>query len=150
MADEAAGAPDAPDWVETREWTEALRDVVRTSGAARASRLLQSLQIDAQRTGIPLPVTSRTPYVNTIPPEHQAPYPGDLELERRITRLVRWNAIAMVTEANERTPGIGGHISTYASAAVLYEVGFQQFWRGPDAPGGADLLYIQGHASPGI
>ncbi|TAJ20539.1 MAG: pyruvate dehydrogenase (acetyl-transferring), homodimeric type [Dehalococcoidia bacterium] len=142
--------PDAPDWVETREWTEALRDVVRTSGAARASRLLESLQIDAQRAGIPLPVTSRTPYVNTIPPEHQPPYPGDLELERRITRLVRWNALAMVTDANERTPGIGGHISTYASAAVLYEVGFNHFWRGPDAPGGADLLYIQGHASPGI
>ncbi len=149
MAEDAA-APDAPDWVETREWTEALRDVVRSSGAARASRLLQALQIDAQRAGIPLPVTSRTPYVNTIPPEHQPPYPGDLELEQRITRLVRWNALAMVTEANGRTAGLGGHISTYASAAVLYEVGFQHFWRGPDAPGGADMLYIQGHASPGI
>ena len=151
MADDGTrDIPETPDWVETREWTESLRDVVRSAGADRASRLLQALQIDAQRSGVPLPVTSRTPYVNTIPPERQTPYPGDLELERRITRLVRWNALAMVTEANGRTAGIGGHISTYASAAVLYEVGFQHFWRGPDAPGGADLLYIQGHASPGI
>jgi len=148
--DGAPEIPETPDWVETREWAEALRDVVRSSGAGRASLLLQELQVDAQRYGVPLPVTSRTPYVNTIPPDRQPPYPGNLELERRITRLVRWNALAMVSEANERTPGIGGHISTYASAAVLYEVGFQHFWRGPDAPGGADLLYIQGHASPGI
>src|SRR3990172_2327812 len=91
-------SPDAPDWVDTQEWVESLRDVVRSRGAARASRLLQALQIEAQRAGVPLPVTSRTPYVNTIPVEHQPPFPGDIELERRIKSIVRWNAMAMVNE----------------------------------------------------
>ncbi len=145
-----ADASDAPDWVDTREWTEALRDVTRSRGADRASRLLQALQIDAQRTGVPLPVTSRTPYVNTIPVEHQAQSPGDPALERRIKSIVRWNAMAMVTEANSKSSGIGGHISTYASAATLYEVGFNHFFRGYDHKDGPDLIYFQGHASPGI
>src|SRR5690606_27557680 len=83
-------SPEYPDWVDTQEWVDSLRDVVRTSGAARASRLLQALQIEAQRSGVPLPVTSRTPYVNTIPPEHEPPFPGDQEIERRIKSIVRW------------------------------------------------------------
>jgi pyruvate dehydrogenase E1 component len=141
---------DEPDWVDTQEWVDSLRDVIRTRGAARTSRLLQALQIEAQRAGIPLPVTSQTPYVNTIPPEHQAPFPGDRELERRIKSVIRWNAMAMVTEANSKASGIGGHISTYASAATLYEIGFNHFFRGPDDPTGGDLVYFQGHASPGI
>src|SRR5262249_46715420 len=118
----AADSPDVPDWVDTQEWVASLRAVVRSRGASRASQLLQALQIEAQRAGVPLPVTSRTPYVNTIPVEHQAPYPGDVALERRIKSIVRWNAMAMVTEANGKSTGIGGHISTFASAAALYEV----------------------------
>ncbi|MGE3858162.1 MAG: pyruvate dehydrogenase (acetyl-transferring), homodimeric type, partial [Dehalococcoidia bacterium] len=127
-------SPEIPDWVDTQEWIDSLRDVVRTRGSARASRLLQALQIEAQRTGVPLPVTSRTPYVNTIPFEHEAPFPGDSTIERRIKSIVRWNAMAMVTEANGKSSGIGGHISTFASAATLYEIGFNHFFRGYDHP----------------
>ena len=140
----------AADWVETQEWVDSLRDVLRSGGPARVSRLLQQLQIEAQKTGVPLPVTSQTPYVNTISAEHQVPFGGDRALERRIKSLVRWNAMAMVVEANQQSDGIGGHISTYASAATLYETGFNHFFRGPEHPSGGDLLYIQGHASPGI
>ncbi len=143
-------APSTPDWVETQEWIEALRDVARTRGPGRASSLLETLQIAAQRLGVTLPVTSRTPYVNTIPLDRQPSYPGNLAIEDRLKSIVRWNALAMVSEANDRFPGIGGHISTYASAATLYEVGLNHFWRGPDHPSGGDLVYIQGHASPGI
>ncbi|MQC18708.1 MAG: pyruvate dehydrogenase (acetyl-transferring), homodimeric type [Chloroflexi bacterium] len=143
-------SPDAPDWVETQEWVDALRDVARSSGRERASSLLETLQIAAQRMGVALPVTSRTPYVNTIPADLQPRYPGTIEIEDRVKSVIRWNALAMVSEANDRTSGIGGHISTYASAATLYEVGFNHFFRGPDHPGGGDLIYFQGHASPGI
>ncbi len=145
-----AATPETPDWIETQEWIDALRDVNRSRGAERASGLLESLQIAAQRMGVPLPVTSRTPYVNTIPLSQQPPYPGNLEIENRVKSIIRWNALAMVSEANDRFPGIGGHISTYASAATLYEVGFNHFFRGPEHPGGGDLVYFQGHASPGI
>ena len=147
---DGAGGVDSPDWVETREWVDALRDVARSSGPGRAFRLLEALQIAAQRMGVPLPVTSRTPYVNTIPPDKQPPYPGNIEIEDRVKSIIRWNALAMVSDANVKTPGIGGHISTYASAATLYEVGFNHFFRGPDDPSGGDLVYFQGHASPGI
>ena len=140
----------ATDWIETQEWVDSLRDVLRGGGAARVSRLLQQLQIEAQKNGVPLPVTSQTPYVNTIPIEHQPPFPGDRALERRIKSIIRWNAMAMVVEANYKSEGIGGHISTYASAATLYEVGFNHFFRGPEHPNGGDLIYFQGHASPGI
>ena len=149
-AEPALPSPDAPDWVDTQEWIDALRDVTRSRGPERASSLLEALQIAAQRMGVPLPVTSRTPYVNTIPRDLQPPYPGTLEVEDRIKSIIRWNALAMVSEANDRFPGIGGHISTYASAATLYEVGFNHFFRGPDDPSGGDLVYFQGHASPGI
>ena len=147
---ERPGGVESSDWVETKEWVDALRDVTRSRGPERASGLLQTLQISAQRLGVTLPVTSRTPYVNTIPAEMQPRYPGTIEIERRIKSIVRWNALAMVSEANEKSPGIGGHISTYASAATLYEVGFNHFFRGPDDPSGGDLVYFQGHASPGI
>ena len=140
----------APDWVDTQEWIDALRDVARSRGPERASSLLEALQIAAQRLGIRLPVTSRTPYVNTIGLEREPKYPGTIEIEDRIKSIIRWNALAMVSEANDKTPGIGGHISTYASAATLYEVGFNHFFRGPDHPGGGDLVYFQGHASPGM
>ena len=138
------------DWLETNDWIDSLRDVARRRGPERVSRLLQTLQIEAQRSGIRLPVTSQTPYVNTIPIERQPPYPGDLALERRIKSIIRWNAMAMVVEANQNNHGIGGHISTYASAATLYEVGFNHFFRGQDHPCGGDLVYFQGHSAPGI
>ncbi len=138
------------DWLETNDWVDSLRDVARRRGPERVSRLLQTLQIEAQRSGIRLPVTSQTPYVNTIPIEKQPPYPGDLGLERRIKSIIRWNAMAMVVEANQNNHGIGGHISTYASAATLYEVGFNHFFRGQDHPSGGDLVYFQGHSAPGI
>ena len=138
------------DWLETHDWIDSLRDVARRRGPERVSRLLQALQIEAQRSGIRLPVTSQTPYVNTIPLEKQPPYPGDVALERRIKSIIRWNAMAMVVEANQNEHGIGGHISTYASAATLHEVGFNHFFRGQDHPCGGDLVYFQGHSAPGI
>ena len=152
MAREVAepDSPDIPDWVDSQEWIDSLREVVRTRGTARASRLLQALQIEAQRSGVQLPVTSRTPYVKTIPLEHQPPFPGDNALERRIKSIVRWNAMAMVTEANGKSSGIGGHISTFASAATLYEIGLNHFFRGYDQPSGPDRVYLQGHASPSM
>ncbi|MSQ42024.1 MAG: pyruvate dehydrogenase (acetyl-transferring), homodimeric type [Dehalococcoidia bacterium] len=136
--------------LETQDWIAALNDVMRRGGPERVTRLLKELQIHAQKSGAPLPVTSQTPYVNTIPLTQQAPYPGNRQIERRIKSIVRWNAMAMVVEANQKSPGIGGHISTYASTATLYEVGFNHFFRGPDHPCGGDLVYFQGHASPGI
>jgi len=147
---EAAAEQAAVDAAETRDWLDALRDLHALRGADRVRAVLRDLQIEAQRRGIPLPVTAQTPYVNTIPPEREPAYPGSIALERRIKSLVRWNAMAMVVQANRVAEGIGGHISTYASAATLYEVGFNHYFRGPDHPSGGDLLYIQGHASPGI
>ena len=102
---ERGNEPDSPDWVETQEWVDALRDVARSRGPERASGLLQSLQIAAQRLGVSLPVTSRTPYVNTIPVELEPRYPGNIEIEGRIKSIIRWNAMAMVSEANEKVPG---------------------------------------------
>src|SRR3990172_12458024 len=146
-------APDLaeiPDWIETQEWIDALRDVARSRGPDRASGLLQALQIAAQRLGVPLPVTSRTPYVNTIPLDLEPRYPGNIQIEDRVKSIIRWNALAMVSEANDKSAGIGGHISTYASAATLYEVAFNHFFRGKDDGREGDIIYFQGHASPGI
>lgn len=136
--------------LETQDWIDSLYDVYVLRGPKRVAELLRDLQIRAQREGVSLPVTSRTPYVNTIRPARQAPYPGNRDIERRIRSLIRWNAMAMVVEANRKSDGIGGHISTYASAATLYEVGFNHFFRGPEHPNGADVVFFQGHASPGI
>src|SRR5205814_6409480 len=124
--------------------------VLETQGTGRASYLLSQLKHKAYTSGVEVPFTANTPYINTIARDRQAPFPGSREIERRIKSIVRWNAMAMVVRANKQTPGIGGHISTYASAATLYEVGFNHFFRGPDAPGGGDLVFFQGHASPGI
>jgi pyruvate dehydrogenase E1 component len=135
---------------ETGEWLEALDDVIATQGEERARFLLQRLLDHAYRRTVPLPVPT-TPYVNTIPAHEQPPFPGDRRLERKIKSLVRWNAMAMVVRANRRHDGIGGHIATYQSAATLYEIGFNHFFRGRGESGfGGDLVYYQGHASPGI
>jgi pyruvate dehydrogenase E1 component len=136
--------------IETREWIESLEYVLEEGGPDRVVRLLRELELFATRRGVELPFTANTPYINTIPVKEQVPYPGNREIERRIKSLVRWNALAMVVRANREEDGIGGHISTFASAATLYEVGFNHFFRGPDHECGGDLVYFQGHASPGI
>ncbi|MFN2322154.1 MAG: pyruvate dehydrogenase (acetyl-transferring), homodimeric type [Trueperaceae bacterium] len=136
--------------VETREWLESLDYVLASGGAERATELLDLLEQHAHRLGVQTPFSSVTPYLNTIPVDEQPEYPGDLALEKRARALMRWNAMAMVVRANKESDGIGGHISTYASAATLYEVGFNHFFHGPDAGADADQVYFQGHASPGI
>jgi pyruvate dehydrogenase E1 component len=135
---------------ETREWLDSLAAVLETSGRERVSYLLTLLDHKAYRSGVDLPFTADTPYINTIPVDQQPPFPGSREIERRIKSLVRWNAMAMVVRANLKYPGLGGHISTYASAATLYEIGFNHFYHGPGHPGGGDHVYFQGHATPGI
>jgi pyruvate dehydrogenase E1 component len=136
--------------LENKDWTDSLKDVFYTRGSKRISDLLSHLQIMAQKLGVVLPTTSRTPRVNTISVDRQPNYPGNRAIERKIKNAVRWNAMAMVVEANKHSDGIGGHISTFASAATLYEVGFQHFFKGENHPDGSDLIYFQGHASPGI
>jgi pyruvate dehydrogenase E1 component len=138
------------DKAETQEWLDSLSSVVQTEGPARAEYLLDQLKNRAVRYGVPIPFSAITPYTNTIPRDRQPSFPGSREIERRIKSLVRWNAMAMVVRANKKEPGIGGHISTYASAATLLEVGFNHFFRGPEASGGGDQVYFQGHSSPGI
>jgi pyruvate dehydrogenase E1 component len=136
--------------VETREWLDSLDYVLQDGGPERAGHILQQLRIHARRAGVKLPFSANTPYVNTIPAHAQAPFPGSQEIERRIKSLVRWNALAMVVRANRLQEGIGGHISTYASAATLYEVGFNHFFRARSEKQEGDIIYFQGHASPGI
>lgn len=135
---------------ETSEWLEALDQVVEDGGPDRAAWLLSQLSDRAIRLGVKPPANVTTPYLNTIPVEEQAPYPGDRAIERRIKSLIRWNAAAMVVRANKYDPNIGGHISTFASLATLSEVGFNHFFRGSIGGEPGDLLYLQGHASPGF
>ena len=134
---------------ETDEWLESLRTMTSSSGSSRARLLLQELLSEATALGIDIS-TSRTPYLNSISIDQQKPYPGNLAIEKRIQNHVLWNAAAMVSDANRRMDGIGGHISTYASSSTLYEVGFNHVFRGKDHNGIGDAIYIQGHASPGI
>src|SRR5678809_899621 len=116
--------------LETREWLESLDYVIQSGGPARVTKLLRALADHAGAKGVKQPFTANTPYINTIPANEQPPFPGSREIERRIKSLVRWNALAMVVKANKLEDGIGGHISTYASAATLYEVGFNHFFKG--------------------
>jgi pyruvate dehydrogenase E1 component len=136
--------------LETREWLDSLDYVLEQGGAERAGRLLQHLELHTAQAGYRLPFSATTPYQNSIPVAKQPPFPGSQALERRIKSLVRWNALAMVMRANKRQEGIGGHISTYASAATLYEVAFDHFFRAQTPDGDRDLVFFQGHASPGI
>src|SRR6187401_1411266 len=136
--------------LETREWLESLDYVLQSGGPARVSRLLAALSVHARQNGVTQPFTANTPYSNTIPPAEQPPFPGSREIERRIKSLVRWNALAMVVKANKLEEGIGGHISTFASAATLYEVGFNHFFKGKGDDHDGDVIYFQGHAAPGI
>jgi pyruvate dehydrogenase E1 component len=138
------------DAVETREWLESLDYVLQTGGPSRVSRLLRELSDHARRKGVKQPFTANTPYINTISASEEPPFPGSREIERRIKSLVRWNALAMVVKSNKADEGIGGHISTYASAATLYEVGFNHFFKGKGDDHDGDIIFFQGHASPGI
>jgi len=136
--------------IEQREWLESLDYVIQQGDRGRVQRLLTSLRNRARTAGLALPFTAVTPYINTIRTEEETPLPGSQEVERRIKSLVRWNAMAMVVRANRLSDGIGGHISTYASAATLYEVAFNHFFRARSKDHDGDLVYFQGHASPGI
>ena len=135
---------------ETREWLEALEYVLDHGGTDRANFLLERLSARMTQTGARLPYTITTPYRNTIPTTEEAFMPGDLFMERRIRSLIRWNALAMVVRANRGDGDLGGHISTFASSATLYDVGFNYFFRGPTEEHAGDLIYFQGHSAPGI
>jgi pyruvate dehydrogenase E1 component len=135
---------------ETREWLEALEAVIETEGIERAHFLIESLVDQARRAGANLPYKANTAYINTIPPHMEPRLPGDAGLEQRIRSYIRWNAMAMVVRANRKTSEYGGHIATFASAATLYDVGFNHFFHAADKRHGGDLIYFQGHAAPGI
>ena len=135
---------------ETREWLESIDSVLKTHGAERAHFLLERLIDHARRSGAYLPFKPNTAYVNTISGVQEKDYPGDRTIERRLEAYIRWNAMAMVVRANRQSSEYGGHIASYASAATLYEVGFNHFWRAPSDKHPGDMIYIQGHASPGI
>ena len=144
-------APPAPmDPQELTEWIESLEYVIRSGGSARAQFLLTELQRHARRRGAGLPFSANTPYVNTIALAQQPVFPGRREIERRIKSIIRWNAMAMVVRANQTSDNIGGHISSFASGATLVEVAQNHFLRGPEAPGGGDIVYFQGHSAPGM
>src|SRR5262245_5580549 len=131
-----------PDPIETQEWLESLKAVVDTQGPKRAGYLLRVLRDWARTQNVPVPLSANTPYVNTIPVEDEPEYPGDREIERKLKSLMRWNAMALVVRANRRSPGIGGHISTYASSATLLEVGFHHFFRANRAEASGDQIYF--------
>ncbi|MEJ2084498.1 MAG: pyruvate dehydrogenase (acetyl-transferring), homodimeric type [Acidobacteriota bacterium] len=144
-------APDSDlDPQETQEWKEALEEVIERDGPQRAHFLIEALVDKARRSGAYLPYNATTAYLNTVPLHQEAKRPGDAALERRIKSIIRWNAVAMVVRANREAAGIGGHIATYQSAANLLEVGFNHFFKGPEADSGSDLVMFQGHSSPGI
>jgi len=135
---------------ETAEWIESFDQLVGQEGESRARFVLYKLLKRARQLHVGLPPLTQTRYINTISPEQEPFFPGDEQLELRIRRIIRWNAVAMVLRANNRFPGIGGHLSTYASSASLYEVGFNHFFRGKDGEGRGDQIFYQGHAAPGI
>src|SRR5687768_4509044 len=135
---------------ETREWLDALDSVLEREGPDRAHFLLERLVEKARRSGAYIPFNATTAYINTIPPAREERSPGNAELEHKIRALVRWNAMAMVVRANKESSGLGGHIASFASAATLYDVGFNHFFRAANENFAGDLLYIQGHSAPGI
>ena len=138
------------DPLETQEWLDALTAVIENEGTERAHFLLEAMIDKARRSGSNLPYNATTAYVNTIPTHLQQRLPGDPEMERRIRALVRWNAIMTVLRGNEKSPGVGGHIASFQSAATLYDTGFNYFFRAPNENFGGDCVYFQGHSSPGV
>ncbi len=141
---------DDSDAQETREWLEAFGAVLEQEGQERGHFLIEQLVALARRAGINLPYNANTQYINTIPVSKEPRLPGEFEVEHRIRSFVRWNALAMVMRANKGESNLGGHISSFASAATLYDVGFNHFWRAPSAENGGDLVFVQGHSAPGV
>ncbi|WMS88654.1 pyruvate dehydrogenase (acetyl-transferring), homodimeric type [Pleionea litopenaei] len=146
----AVDARNDVDPIETEEWLDALDAVLDEEGVNRAHYLLERLIDKARRSGAHIPYDATTAYLNTIPPSQEAHIPGDQEMERRLRSLIRWNAIAIVLQATKKDLELGGHLSSFASSATLYDVGFNHFFRGDTEEFGGDLIYFQGHASPGI
>ncbi|NVK30794.1 MAG: pyruvate dehydrogenase (acetyl-transferring), homodimeric type, partial [Gammaproteobacteria bacterium] len=142
--------PQDIDLLETQEWLDALQSVIDTDGAERCHYLIEKLMDKARRSGVNLPYSANTSYVNTIPPHLEVRSPGDFEIERNIRSMIRWNATAMVLRANRDGSGLGGHIASFASAATLYDVGFNHFYHAPTAEHGGDLVFFQGHSAPGV
>ena len=138
------------DLAETQEWLDSLDTVIQSDGQRRAQFLLTKMISHARAQNVGVPASVSTPYINTIPPEHEAWFPGDEYIESRIRKIIRWNAAVMVIRANKVADGLGGHLSTFASSAMLYEVGFNHFFRGKDNGLPGDHIYIQGHAAPGV
>lgn len=134
---------------ENREWIASLDYLLENESPERVKEILQLLQEKAQQHGV-ITHSIHAPYINTIPADQEQPYPGDLEIEEKLSSIIRWNALATVVRANKKESGIGGHISTYASTSTLFEVGFHHFFRGSDNGQEADIIYFQGHASPGV
>jgi pyruvate dehydrogenase E1 component len=149
MMEEGQMASDL-DPAETREWLDSLDAVLEFDGPGRASFLLDELMAEARRNGAPVPYSANTPYLNTIPPQRERPYPGDQVIEHAIRSMIRWNAVAIVLRANKESSELGGHIASFQSAATLYDVGFNHFWHAPSEGQGGDLVYLQGHSAPGI
>ena len=139
-----------PDPQETQEWLDALEGLVKSEGRERAREIVDALLTRAQTLGVPLQQPLTTPYINTIPTREQPAFPGDAELEERIRHYIRWNAMAMVVKANKDASELGGHVATFQSSATLYDIGFNHFWRAPSEQNGGDLVYVQGHSSPGV
>ncbi|MEX2575922.1 MAG: pyruvate dehydrogenase (acetyl-transferring), homodimeric type, partial [Halofilum sp. (in: g-proteobacteria)] len=138
------------DALETQEWLDSLDTVLEADGSERAHYLLERLIDESRRSGINIPFSPETGYVNTIPPHLETRSPGDHDLEWKLRSIIRWNSTAMVVRANKRNPSLGGHIASFASAATLYDVGFNHFFRAPSHEHGGDMVYIQGHSAPGI
>ena len=138
------------DPTETREWMDSLDAVIHHDGTERAHFLLERMVDTTRRAGGYLPFDPTTEYVNTIAPANEAKMPGDAAMEWRIRTLIRWNAMAMVVRANRKPGELGGHIASFASSATLYDVGFNHFWRAPSADHPGDLVFHQGHSSPGV
>src|SRR4029453_3913984 len=135
---------------ETREWLGPLKAVVHYAGADRGAFLLGKLREEARRIGAMPPFLATTPYLNTIAPDKEAKSPGNRDLENKIRSAIRWNAVAIILRANKDSSELGGHIASFQSSALLYDIGFGHFWHAPSANHGGDLLFIQGHVSPGI
>jgi pyruvate dehydrogenase E1 component len=143
-------SPAEPDPRETDEWIEALDGVISAEGPQRAREIIEALTVRARTRGADIPITLTTPYVNTIPVHAQPQFPGNQGLEERLRHYARWNAMAMVVRANKDFDGLGGHVATYSSSATLMDVGFNHFWHAPSEKHGGDLVYFQGHGSPGV
>ncbi|NIN39430.1 MAG: pyruvate dehydrogenase (acetyl-transferring), homodimeric type, partial [Gammaproteobacteria bacterium] len=135
---------------ETQEWIESLDAVIQSDGIERAHYLLEMLIDEARREGAYLPYSANTAYLNTIPESREEHTPGDPAIEWRIRSLIRWNALAMVVQANRQSSELGGHIASFASSATLYDVGFNHFWHAPSEKHGGDMIFIQGHSAPGV